>query len=382
MKVLVLAPSLYDTSPGQRFRIELWARRLEGQGLDFTFAPFEDEALHQILYQRGRLIRKASLMAAAFGRRLALLPRARHFDVALLFREACLLGPPLIESLLVRQGLPLVFDFDDAIWVPYVSPANQYLSYLKCFWKTPRLCRISRHILAGNPYLAAYAHSFNPRVSIIPTTIDTDIYQVRSPAAPRDGVVTVGWTGSYSTVQHLDILRPALQALRRRAPFRLMVLGTSSYPLEGVEVSARPWQAQSEVTDLQQFDIGIMPLPDDEWSRGKCGLKLLQCMAVGVPVIGSPVGVNGDIIQDGVNGFLAASDDEWVDKLSLLIADPELRREMGRAGRRTVEERYSGQLWAPRVREVLEEVASGRSRLDHGFSSPQGMPAARPRAPA
>src|SRR5262249_51400677 len=142
----------------------------------------------------------------------------------------------------------------------------------------------SRHVLAGNPYLAEYARQHNKNVTIVPTTIDPVAYTVRS-AQPDAGShpITIGWTGSYSTVQHLDTLPPALLQLHRRCPFRLLVIGTPSYSLEGVEVVARPWKAASEVSDLHQFDVGLMPLPDDNWSRGKCGLKMLQCMGVGVP---------------------------------------------------------------------------------------------------
>ncbi|HJT78805.1 MAG TPA: glycosyltransferase, partial [Gemmataceae bacterium] len=258
MRVLVLGPAIYDTSPGQRFRIEQWARHLEGGGFEFTFAAFEDEALHRILYERGRVLRKAGLLARAFGRRFRLLPRVKDYDLVYVFREAALAGPALVERLIARRGVPVVFDFDDAVWVPYVSPANRYLSYLKCFGKTATLCRISRHVLAGNPYLAAYARRHNPNVTVVPTTIDTEAYRVRPEGPPAAGApVTVGWTGSYSTVQHLDLLRPALAELRRRVPFRLVVIGTPSYQVDGVETVARPWRAASEVEDLQQFDVGV-----------------------------------------------------------------------------------------------------------------------------
>ncbi len=358
MRVLVLAPALYDTSPGQRFRMEQWARHLEGDGFEFTFAGFEDEALHRVLYERGRVLRKAALLTGAFGRRLRLLPRVRDYDLVYVFREAALAGPALVERLIARTGVPLVFDFDDAVWVPYVSPANHYLSYLKCFGKTATLCRISRHVLAGNPYLAAYAGRHSANVSIVPTTIDTEVYRVRPDGPPAPGApVTVGWTGSYSTVQHLDLLRPVFAELRRRVPFRLVVIGTPDYRVDGVETVARPWRAASEVEELQQFDVGIMPLPDDDWSRGKCGLKLLQCMAVGAPVVGSPVGVNTDIIQDGENGFLAGTEEEWLDKLGRLIRSAALRKELGERGRRTVEDRYSARHWAPRVGEILASAA-------------------------
>lgn len=359
MKVLVLAPFMYDTAPGQRFRIEQWAKHLEKKEFEFKYVPFVDEQLQRILYKPGQFGRKVILIMKALARRVRLVLEVKKYDVVFLFREAALIGPAVIESRIARQGVPLVFDFDDAIWVPYISPANRYLSYLKFFNKTADICRLSTHITVGNRHLATYARQYNSNVTVIPTTIDTEIYMIREFRRAENGtVVKVGWTGSYSTVQHLDTLRMALRELRRQQDYRLMVIGTPNYRLESVETASYQWQAESEVRDLQQFDIGIMPLPDDEWSRGKCGLKLLQCMGVGVPTVGSPVGVNTEIIRDGVNGFIAATDQEWIEKLSLLIQRPDLRQEIGIAGRQTVEQYYSARNWAPRVGQVFKSIIS------------------------
>jgi glycosyltransferase involved in cell wall biosynthesis len=362
-KVLALVPALHNTSPGQRYRLEQWARHWPREAIDLTYVPFEDAALHDVLYQRGQMLRKAAGVGRGFLRRLRLLSHIRRFDLVYVFREAALLGPALLERLIHLAGVPMIFDFDDAVWVPYVSPTNRYWSYLKCFGKTATLCRLSAHVLAGNPYLADYARRVAADVSIVPSTIDTDLYPRPTAGAERSGPVTIGWTGSHSTVQHLDTIRPVLTRLRARMPFRLGVVGTNAYDLPGVDVNARPWNAASEVADLAHFDIGIMPLPDDEWSKGKCGMKLLQYMALGIPVVGARVGVNGDIIEDGVNGFLASNDDEWLDRLTRLIGDAKLRERLGRAGRETVEQRYSAHVWAPRVRAIFEEV--GRLRATH-----------------
>lgn len=362
MKILVLVPALHDTSPGQRFRVEQWARYLEPEGFEFTFSPFEDAILHNLIYRPGGYARKASLMLRAFARRLGMLQEVSRFDAVFLHREAALIGPAIIERLMARQRIPIVYDFDDAIWVPYVSPANRFLSYLKCFGKTATICRVSTRIIVGNRYLADYARHFNGQVAIVPTTIDTRAYTERPREREAAGnPVTVGWTGSYSTVQHLDTLRPCLTKLRTRVEFRLSVIGTDAYSLDGVPTVAQHWRAEGEVDDLQRFDIGIMPLPADDWSRGKCGLKLLQCMALGIPVIGSPVGVNVEIIRDGVNGFLATTETEWIERLALLIRDPDLRRRIGTAGRKTVQERYAASVWAPRVGEILESVVVGKA---------------------
>ena len=201
--------------------------------------------------------------------------------------------------------------------------------------------------MAGNEYLAEYARAVNDRVTVIPTTVDTARYTVE-PRPPND-VPVIGWTGSHSTARHLDTLQPALRRLAGRERFRLRVIGAPGYKVEGLDVEAMAWQSETEVEDLRPLDVGVMPLPDDPWSRGKCGMKALQYMGLAVPAVCSPVGVNSEIIRDCENGFLASTEDEWVEKLSLLLRSPELRARLGRAGRETIEARYSAAVQAPRV---------------------------------
>ncbi|MEK6281554.1 MAG: glycosyltransferase family 4 protein [Acidobacteriota bacterium] len=355
MRLLAIVPSLYNTSPGQRFRLEQWEPHLRALGVEITYESFEDEALHDVLYKPGNMLRKLRLIARAFGCRAALLRKLGNYDVVYIFREAALFGPPIFERLIHRAGVPMIFDFDDAIFVPYVSPSNGYLSYLKFAAKTRTICRLSTHVMVGNPYLAEYARQANERVQIVPTTIDTEKYGMGPQGCPTD-LPVIGWSGSFSTVQHLDSLRGALQRLAKQERFRLRVIGTHNYELEGVDVEALPWRAATEVEDLRRIDIGIMPLPDDQWSRGKCGLKALQYMALGIPTICSSVGVNSDIVHDSINGFLAATEDEWVAKLKQLLRSAELRARLGAAGRATVESKYSAAVQAPRVYEILRSV--------------------------
>jgi len=356
MRVLALVPSVYDTSPGQRYRLEQWEPLLRERGVEITYAPFESEELHATVYAQGRLVEKLKLVTRALRRRSSLLSNLKAYDLVYIFRETALLGPAFFERLIHRSGVPFVFDFDDAVFVSYKSPSNGYLSYLKFAGKTVTSCRLAAHVMAGNPYLATYARRVNQNVTIIPTTIDTDKYK---PLAydRKPGPIVIGWTGSYSTVQHLDTLRETLKKLAGRTTFRLRVIGTPSYQVDGIDVEAMPWRAHTELEDLSKIDIGIMPLPDDNWSKGKCGLKALQFMALGIPTVCSPVGVNTDIIQDNVNGMLAASEEEWIKKLSILLESPERREHLGRAGRRTVEQKYSAVSQAPRVHEIFKSVA-------------------------
>jgi glycosyltransferase involved in cell wall biosynthesis len=356
MRLLAIVPSLYDTSPGQRYRIEQWEPLLSRRGVQIDYHSFEDAALHELIYKAGNMRRKLQLVGRAFARRAALLRRVREYDAVYVFREAALLGPPVFERLVHRARVPFIFDFDDAIFVPYRSPSNGYLSYLKFPTKTRTICRLASHVMAGNPYLADYARAVNPHVTIVPTTIDTEKYAVDETRPAGDPPV-IGWSGSYSTVQHLDTLRTALQRLAKDERYRLRVIGTPKYELEGVQVEAMPWRSETETADLGAIDIGIMPLPDDRWSKGKCGLKALQYMALGIPTICSPVGVNIDIIRDGENGFIAATEDEWIEKLKALLRSAELRRRLGQAGRTTVEAEYSARVQAPRVYQILESVA-------------------------
>lgn len=355
MRVLAIVPSIYDTSPGQRFRIEQWEPILADLGVEIEYAPFETPELKAILHSPGNLVGKASGIYRNWSSRRRDVAISGDFDLIYLFREAALLGPPIFERRLAKTGVPIVFDFDDAIFHSYKSPSNGYLSYLKFPGKTGEICGLSTHVMAGNEYLASYARQHNSNVTIVPTTIDTDKYK-RPENVTRNDKITIGWSGSFSTVQHLDTVRGMLQKLAAVEDFKLRVIGTPEYRLDGVNVEAMPWRSETELDDLSAIDIGLMPLPDEKWSRGKCGLKALQYMALGIPTICSPVGVNSTIIKDGENGFLADSDDEWIAKIRHLIADAGMRRAVGEAGRQTVEEKYSARAVAPLVHSIFRDA--------------------------
>jgi glycosyltransferase involved in cell wall biosynthesis len=363
VRLLVIAPSLRNTSPGSRFRIEQWMPYFAREGVECDYAAFEDEALHDVIYTHGNAARKTREVLRSFVRRFGLLPDLQRYDAVFIYEEAARLGPAIIERLIALKGVPIIYDFCDPIYLPYKSPRNHYLSYLKFFGKTASICRMAAHVLVGNEELAQYARQHNPDVTIVPITIDTDGYRPRAPRRlGKDEAPIIGWSGSHTTVPHLDGLRDVLVRLRGMRKFRLRVIGAPSYSLPGVDAEAQPWQAEREVADLSTFDIGIMPLPDDRWTRLRTHLKIRQYMGLGIPCVASPVGVNSELIQDGVNGHLASTDEEWITKLSRLIDDAEARNTLGAAGRKTIEERYSAAVWAPRVLEIIRRsVQTSRS---------------------
>lgn len=352
MRVLAFVPYPFNTAPGQRYRIEQWAPYLREREIEVSFAAFATPELARILYERGRYTAKARGMAAGLLRRWHEAWSARDHDLVLVHREACLIGPAWVERLAHFNCGRLVFDFDDAIYQPYVSPSNRYLSYLKFPWKTRALCSMATAVLAGNAHLAEYARRYNDRVDIVPSTVSLRMYRPRPARSP--GLPVVGWTGSHSSVQYLHSIRGALTRLNRRRPFRLLVVGADDFALPGVQTECRRWRADREVEDLWDMDVGVMPLPDEPWARGKCGMKAIQYMGVGIPAVVSPVGVNREIVEPERTGFHATTEDEWVEALDKLLGDESLRERLGREARSTVEARFSAESQAPRVAEILK----------------------------
>jgi glycosyltransferase involved in cell wall biosynthesis len=332
---------------------------LEQVGIQVSLAPFAGPRLMELLYQSGRTAQKVAEMTAAFVRRVGDLARVAQADVILIHRSVCLAGPALLERMLTLWRKPILFDFDDAIYLRHTSGANWLFDWLKFPGKTATLCRLSSVVVAGNEYLAAYARRHNPRVVVVPTSIDTDLY------APMDrenssGRVTIGWTGSTTSMTYLEMLAPVLRDLLAHRDVEIRVQSNRPPILPGVPVTWRPWSRDTEVQEIRRYQIGIKPMPDDPWARGKCPMKELQYMALGIPAVCSRVGTASEVISHGENGFLASSVDEWRAYLTRLIDDEGLRRRIGLAGRRIVEERYSMRVCARRfANAVRDAIGSG-----------------------
>jgi glycosyltransferase involved in cell wall biosynthesis len=356
--MLALSP-VPEEGAGCRFRIAQYIPHLEAAGITVTVSPFFTPDFFRLVYQKGQWLRKASQFVQRASDRLRTLADRSTYDIIFIYREAFPIGPALIESMLARTpGAAIVYDFDDAIYLPNTSEANRAISMLKWPSKVKTIIQHSDGVIAGNEYLADYARRYSTAVTVVPTCVDTTKFTPRCDRRVAEKPI-VGWIGTPTTVPYLRELLPVLQDVARVQPFVLRVGGAGAdvaYP--GLEIENVPWSLEREVTLFSTCDVGVYPLSDDEWARGKCGFKAIQFMACGVPVVAAAVGVNREIIQDGVNGFVAPTPADWIDKLTRLLADPALRRELGLAGRETIEARYSLHANAPKlVSAVLDAVA-------------------------
>lgn len=340
-RLLYIAPHRSGRSPGQRFRFEQFQQYLEQNGFVITYSHIVNAWDDRIFYQKGKYLLKVFIGIKAFFIRMRDVLRANKFDVILVYREAHFIGTTFFEKLLAKSKAKVVFDFDDAIWLNDTSDANSNLKWLKKPEKTGEIVSLCDKVIVGNSFLANYANQFSDKVTIVPTVINTNLYQTTKKKITHH--ICIGWTGSTTTIKHFELAVPFLKALKEKYhnKIRIKLIVDAEYINSELEVEYSPWNKASEVKDLDDIDIGIMPLPDNDWSKGKCGFKGIQYMGLGKPTVMSPVGVNNEIIEDGKNGFLASTHEEWVEKISALIDSSELRSKIGKAGRKTIEKRYS-----------------------------------------
>lgn len=355
--VCALVPYPPNTTPSQRFRIEQWNPYLESQGITLDFLPFFDPAFLKILPQPDMVISKSLRLIKASFRRCLESIKIRKYDAVLIHRAACLAGPAWLERIISLLNCPIIYDFDDAIFYLDTHPANRYFGWLKFPGKTGTICRLSSHVVVGNNYLAEYARQYNKKITVIPSSVDIDAYSTRYKRELHERVV-VGWTGSSTSQSHLEGFAPLLRELLQQRDVELQVISDRKPELPGVPVTWHRWSPETEISDLARFDIGIMPMPDDQWSRGKCSMKALLYMAMGIPTICSAVGMNREVIQHGENGFLATTNHEWLNCLNALIDNIALRQRLGQAGQQTVENYYSTRHCAMRFANVIREVVS------------------------
>jgi glycosyltransferase involved in cell wall biosynthesis len=308
------------------------------------------------LYERAGRWSKLLYLCLVLLRRVAQLRHVITADAVFFRGPVFPYGPPVFERIIYWLNKCLVIDLDDAIWEPPAYVTSPFVRFMDFGW-TAKMARISRHAIAGNVTIADYIAARGCPVTIIPTCIDMALHRQKTYVENKDGVIRLGWTGLKDNLGYVDAVLPALRDLSARYPLELVVATGGVYTAEGVRVNNRVWRIEEEFEYLSDVEIGLMPLEDTPRARGKCAFKALQYMGVGTPVVLSPVGMNAEVVEDGVTGFLADSMDEWREKLERLILDSELRERMGRAARRVVEERYSIDAHYQSFKRVMEKAA-------------------------
>lgn len=354
MKILFWVP--YPTEgASNRYRVEQYLPYLKKQGIGYCLRPFWSSLAYRILYKKGCHFLKCYYFIRGTVSRLFDIITLFRYEVIFIHREAYPIGGAFFENALAILKKPFIFDFDDAIFLPAASRSNNFIEKYKRPDKIAKIIKMSRHIIAGNSYLADFALRYSRSVSIIPTSIDTERYRLHDrECGPK---VVIGWIGSVTTLKFLEMMKAVFIKLSKRFPNLAVKIVGGDFSIDGLSnIISKPWLLEEELDDLTSFDIGIMPMPDNDWTRGKCGFKAILYMNMGIPCVCSPVGMNKEIMLNGVNGFFASTEEEWIEKLSRLIENPELRRRLGMAGRKTIEEKYSVKVNAPKYLEVLNKV--------------------------
>ena len=357
MHVLCLVP--YPTiGASNRLRIEQYAKPLASEGIHLTVSAFLDDDAYARLYRPGGVIPKAAAVLRGVARRMRDLLRARRYDLVVVHRESAPIGPPVVERALERLGVRYVLDFDDAIFLRPVHPANRRWGWLRPGGRLEESARGAVAVIAGNEYLAAHARRWNDDVTVLTTPVDTDRH---APAPDRhrpEGGVVIGWVGSSTTAPYLHLIDAPLAEVGAREDVTVRVVGGKyrNAPIRHLDV--RPYDLDREADDLRGMDVGVLPEPDDEWTKGKGAFKALLYMATALPVVASDVGVNAEVVQHGVTGYVVRDDAGWRDALARLVSDPALRRALGDAGRDRAEARYSLRALAPRFAAVLRRAAA------------------------
>lgn len=354
-KVLVLCPYPKDVAPSQRLKYEQYIQYIEDAGYKVSISPFISRQFWKIVYKKGNLLLKIWYTLCGYFRRTRDLFRIPFYDVIYVHLWVTPLGPPIFEWLVNKLARKVIYDIDDLIYLKNHNQANALISSLKGKYKPIYLIKSADHVITCTPYLDSFVKKYNDETTDISSTINTDTYIPKDDYRIKDKLV-IGWSGSHSTMAMLRLLDETFQCLSKELDFKLIVMGAPDYHLEGVNYQAIPWKEEYEVETLRSFDIGVYPLPDEEWVLGKSGLKALQYMALGVPTVATGIGTIYRIINHGENGFIVDSKESWVQAIRALAADESLRRTVGSNAVTTVRDQFSLKANKSKYIDILDKL--------------------------
>ena len=357
-KILVICPHPVGYAPGQRLKYEQYFEIFKANGYDITVSPFMSERFQKIVYQKGKYIEKIFWTVAGYLRRIYDLFRIREYNVVYVFLWVAPFAPPLFEKLTRMLAGKMVYDIDDLVFLNPPSSSNPLIHYLRSPKNHISLMKSAEHVITCTPYLDQFVRKYNQHTTDISSTINTDLYKPKKDYRVKEKFV-IGWSGSHSTSKYLHLLDDVLRELAREHSFKLLVMGDADFTLDGVEVEALAWKEEYEVDVISGFDIGVYPLPKEEWVLGKSGLKALQYMALGIPTVATDFGTIHRIIKDKKNGFLVSSDEEWKVTIASLIKDQCQREKVGKEASITVEELYSVNSNKQKYLSILNQLTGG-----------------------
>lgn len=362
LRMLVICPFPVGVAAGQRLKYEQYFDDWRSLGFEITVSSYADMRLWDVLYRHGHHPAKAAGAMRGHLRRLHDLARVHRYDLVYIHMWVTPVGTSVFERIVRRRARRIVFDIEDNALVgqrgaPRDVDPNRLVRMLKGRGKVEYLIRESDHVVTSSPLLNDICLQMNRarRCTYISSSVDADRFVPVNGYEGSDSV-TIGWTGTHSSKPYLDLLAGVFQRLAERVRFKLRVIGNFDYELPGVDLEVVRWSRDKEVEDLQAIDIGVYPLPLDEWVIGKSGLKAIQYMAFGLPVVASDAGFTSQVVRDGETGILVRTEDEWLDALEWLVRDPGLRRRLGEAGRRDVIAKYSTKAVAGEYRRVLHDA--------------------------
>ncbi len=358
-KILVLAPYPYNKAPSQRLKFEQYYPFFKDAGYQVVNSSFISENFWDIIYKPGNIHLKIWYTILGYIRRTKDLFRASKYDIVYIHLWVTPFGPPIFEWLISKFNPRIIYDIDDLIYLGPTSKSNSIVHFIKGKNKPKALMKMAKHVIVCTPTLNEHVKKYNTSVTDISSTINTDTYIAKKVYGKKNQIV-LGWSGSHSTSKYLYMLKDVLLNLKSIIDFKLFVIGDPDFEINGIEIESKKWEESSEVEDLLKIDIGLYPLPDEEWVYGKSGLKALQYMALGIPTIATAIGANFRIIENNKSGFLIppGEDKGWISAILKLVNDHKLQERIGKNGRAVVEKNYSLLSNKHKYLDIIDDVCS------------------------
>ena len=353
-RILVLCPYPMGCAPGQRLKFEQYYDNWRANGFEVKVSPFMSEKMQKIVYKKGHLFSKVVGTVNGYLRRFRDFLRVGKYDIVYIFLWVTPFGPPITERLIRARAKKMIYDIDDLVYMGRTSRYNAFIGFLKSASKINFLIKKSDHVLVSTDELRSYSAKFNKSISMIPATIDVRKYPY--PRNYESDTVVIGWSGSQTTSKYLHLIDDVLRYLTSNYNVKIMVMGDDDFVVDGVDIERLHWTAEDEIKNIQKFDIGLHPLPDEKWAYGKSGGKLVQYMAAGIPIVATALGPNFKVIENGYNGFLVKGEQEWIDQLVLLITDHALRKKIGANARKFAEENSSVEANAGKYLAIFDQL--------------------------